>query len=89
MRKKIAHHMIESRRISAHVHAMFEVDMTRIVNYRAKIRKEWEARNSAKLTFMPFFARAVTDLCGRGEDPSPRPKPRFRDTFTTDRRGDL
>jgi 2-oxoglutarate dehydrogenase E2 component (dihydrolipoamide succinyltransferase) len=59
MRKKIAHHMIESRRISAHVHAMFEVDMTRIVNYRAKIRKEWEARNSAKLTFMPFFARAV------------------------------
>src|SRR5205823_4972104 len=59
MRKKIAHHMIKSRRTSAHVHCMFEVDMTRIVNYRAKIRKEWEARNSAKLTFMPFFARAV------------------------------
>src|SRR3954468_4333038 len=37
MRKKIAHHMIESRRTSAHVHCMFEVDMTRIVNYRAKI----------------------------------------------------
>src|SRR3954463_4698234 len=52
MRKKIAHHMIESRRTSAHVHCMFEVDMTRIVNYRAKIRKDWEARNSAKLTFM-------------------------------------
>src|SRR5438270_933997 len=48
MRKKIAHHMIESRRTSAHVHCMFEVDMTRIVNYRAKIRKDWEARNSAK-----------------------------------------
>ena len=59
MRKKIAHHMIESRRTSAHVHCMFEVDMTRIVNYRAKVRKEWEARNSAKLTYMPFFARAV------------------------------
>src|SRR4051812_24754299 len=59
MRKKIAHHMIESRRTSAHVHCMFEVDMTRIVNYRAKIRKDWEARNSAKLTFMPFFARAI------------------------------
>jgi len=59
MRKKIAHHMIESRRTSAHVHCMFEVDLTRIVNYRAKIRKEWEARNSAKLTFMPFFARAM------------------------------
>src|SRR3954447_6877944 len=59
MRKKIAHHMIESRRTSAHVHCMFEVDMTRIVNYRAKVRKDWEARNSAKLTFMPFFARAI------------------------------
>ncbi len=59
MRKKISHHMIESRRTSAHVHCMFEVDMTRIVNYRAKIRKEWETRNSAKLTFMPFVARAL------------------------------
>lgn len=59
MRRKIAEHMVASRRTSAHVHAMFEVDMTRIVHLRAKIRKEWEARNGAKLTFMPFFARAV------------------------------
>src|SRR3954469_14070863 len=65
MRKKIAHHMIESRRTSAHVHCMFEVDMTRIVNYRAKIRKDWEARNSAKLTFMPFFARAIVRAIGQ------------------------
>jgi pyruvate dehydrogenase E2 component (dihydrolipoamide acetyltransferase) len=65
MRKKIAHHMIESRRTSAHVHCMFEVDMTRIVNYRAKIRKDWEARNSAKLTFMPFFARAIVKAIGQ------------------------
>ena len=59
MRRKIAEHMIASRRTSAHVHCMFEVDMTRIVNLRAKIRKEWEARNGAKLTYMPFFARAA------------------------------
>jgi 2-oxoglutarate dehydrogenase E2 component (dihydrolipoamide succinyltransferase) len=59
MRRKIAEHMVASRRTSAHVHCMFEVDMTRIVNFRAKVRKEWEARYSAKLTFMPFFARAV------------------------------
>ena len=65
MRKKIAHHMIESRRTSAHVHCMFEVDMTRIVNYRAKIRKDWEARNSAKLTYMPFFARAIVKAIGQ------------------------
>ena len=65
MRKKISHHMIESRRTSAHVHCMFEVDMTRIVNYRAKVRKDWEARNSAKLTFMPFFARAIVKAIGQ------------------------
>jgi pyruvate dehydrogenase E2 component (dihydrolipoamide acetyltransferase) len=65
MRKKIAHHMIESRRTSAHVHCMFEVDMTRIVNYRAKVRKDWESRNSAKLTYMPFFARAIVKAIGQ------------------------
>ena len=59
MRRKIAEHMVASRRTSAHVHCMFEVDMTRIVNLRAKARKDWEARNGCKLTFMPFFARAV------------------------------
>ena len=31
MRKKIAEHMIESRRTSAHVHSVFEVDMTRVI----------------------------------------------------------
>ena len=59
MRRKIAEHMVASRHTSAHVHCMFEVDMTRIVNLRAKSRKDWEARNGGKLTFMPFFARAV------------------------------
>src|SRR5437588_2806161 len=59
MRRKIAEHMVASRRTSAHVHCMFEVDMTSIVNLRSKARKDWEARNGGKLTFMPFFARAV------------------------------
>jgi 2-oxoglutarate dehydrogenase E2 component (dihydrolipoamide succinyltransferase) len=59
MRRKIAEHMVASRRTSAHVHCMFEVDMSRIVNLRAKLRKDWEARNGAKLTYMPFFARAI------------------------------
>src|SRR5437588_12332409 len=39
--------------------------MTRIANCRAKIRKDWEARNSAKLTFMPFFARAIVKGIGQ------------------------
>jgi pyruvate dehydrogenase E2 component (dihydrolipoamide acetyltransferase) len=59
MRKIIAQRMIESRRTSAHVHCMFEVDLTRIVNLRNQYKKSFEQRNGARLTFMPFFARAA------------------------------
>ncbi|PYX90507.1 MAG: 2-oxoglutarate dehydrogenase, E2 component, dihydrolipoamide succinyltransferase [Acidobacteria bacterium] len=59
MRKIIAQRMIESRRTSAHVHCMFEVDMTRIVNLRNKLKNGFEQRHGARLTFMPFFVRAA------------------------------
>ncbi|MGA9352100.1 MAG: 2-oxoglutarate dehydrogenase, E2 component, dihydrolipoamide succinyltransferase [Terriglobales bacterium] len=59
MRKIIAQRMIESRRTSAHVHCMFEVDLTRIVNLRNKLKSGFEQRNGARLTFMPFFVRAA------------------------------
>jgi len=59
MRKIIAQRMIESRRTSAHVHCMFEVDLTRIVNLRNKLKNAFEQRNGARLTFMPFFVRAA------------------------------
>jgi pyruvate dehydrogenase E2 component (dihydrolipoamide acetyltransferase) len=59
MRKIIAQRMIESRRTSAHVHCMFEVDMTRIVNLRNKLKTSFEQRHGARLTFMPFFVRAA------------------------------
>ena len=59
MRKIIAQRMIESRRTSAHVHCMFEVDLTRIVNLRNKLKNSFEQRNGARLTFMPFFVRAA------------------------------
>jgi pyruvate dehydrogenase E2 component (dihydrolipoamide acetyltransferase) len=59
MRRIIAQRMVESRRTSAHVHAMFEVDMTRIVNLRNKLKSSFEQRNGARLTFMPFFVRAA------------------------------
>jgi 2-oxoglutarate dehydrogenase E2 component (dihydrolipoamide succinyltransferase) len=59
MRKLIAKHMIESRRTSAHVHCMYEVDFTRIVNLRAKLKAGFEQRHGARLTFMPFFVRAA------------------------------
>jgi pyruvate dehydrogenase E2 component (dihydrolipoamide acetyltransferase) len=59
MRRIIAQRMVESRRTSAHVHAMFEVDMTRIVNLRNKLKSSFEQRNGTRLTFMPFFVRAA------------------------------
>jgi len=59
MRKIIAQRMIESRRTSAHVHCMFEVDLTRIVNLRNRLKGGFEQRNGARLTFMPFFVRAA------------------------------
>src|SRR5215831_15920046 len=59
MRKLIAKHMIESRRTSAHVHCMYEVDFTRIVNLRNKLKSGFEQRHGARLTFMPFFVRAA------------------------------
>ena len=59
MRQIIAQRMIESRRTSAHVHCMFEVDLTRIVNLRNKLKNGFEQRTGARLTFMPFFVRAA------------------------------
>jgi pyruvate dehydrogenase E2 component (dihydrolipoamide acetyltransferase) len=59
MRKIIAQRMIESRRTSAHVHCMYEVDFTRIVNLRNQHKAGFEHRHGARLTFMPFFVRAA------------------------------
>ncbi|MFI5071343.1 MAG: 2-oxoglutarate dehydrogenase, E2 component, dihydrolipoamide succinyltransferase [Terriglobales bacterium] len=59
MRKIIAQRMIESRRTSAHVHCMFEVDITPIVHLRNKTKSAFEKRNGVRLTFMPFFVRAA------------------------------
>jgi 2-oxoglutarate dehydrogenase E2 component (dihydrolipoamide succinyltransferase) len=59
MRKKIAEHMVASKRTSAHVHSVFEVDFTRIVRLREREKAAFEQRTGSRLTFMPFFARAV------------------------------
>ena len=59
MRKKIAEHMVMSKRTSAHVHGVFEMDVTRIVKIRERRRAEFEKATGLKLTFTPFFARAA------------------------------
>jgi pyruvate dehydrogenase E2 component (dihydrolipoamide acetyltransferase) len=59
MRKKIAEHMVMSKRTSAHVHGVFEIDATRIVKMREAMKGKFEQATGNKLTFTPFFARAV------------------------------
>jgi pyruvate dehydrogenase E2 component (dihydrolipoamide acetyltransferase) len=59
MRKSIAEHMILSRRTSAHVTTVFEVDLTRVAALRDDYRGRFEREEGVKLTFMPFFIRAV------------------------------
>jgi 2-oxoglutarate dehydrogenase E2 component (dihydrolipoamide succinyltransferase) len=59
MRKKIAEHMVLSRRTSAHVTTVYEIDMTRVARLRDKHRDEFYQRTGTKLTFMPFIFEAV------------------------------
>ena len=59
MRKKIAEHMVMSKRTSAHVHGIFEVDVTKIVKLRESMKGKFEQATGNKLTYTPFFARAV------------------------------
>jgi pyruvate dehydrogenase E2 component (dihydrolipoamide acetyltransferase) len=59
MRKKIADHMVMSKRTSAHVHGIFEIDMTRITKIREKMKNRFQEATGLKLTFTPFFVRAV------------------------------
>ncbi len=59
MRRQIAEHMAASRRTSAHVTTVFEVEMTHIVETRERDGHEFEHRNGLKLTYTPFFVRAA------------------------------
>jgi len=59
MRKKIAEHMISSRRTSAHVTTVYEIDMTAIAKIREKNKEVFFERTGTKLTYMPFIFQAV------------------------------
>ncbi len=59
MGKLIAKHMVESISTSAHVQSFVEVDVTHIVNWRNKMKTEFEKREGEKLTYTPIFMEAV------------------------------
>jgi 2-oxoglutarate dehydrogenase E2 component (dihydrolipoamide succinyltransferase) len=60
MRRKIAEHMTMSRRTSAHVTTVYEIDMTRVAKLRAAHKREFLERTGTKLTYMPFIFQAIT-----------------------------
>ena len=60
MRRKIAEHMVMSRRTSAHVTTVYEIDMTRVARLRDEHKRAFLERTGMKLTFMPFIFQAVT-----------------------------
>jgi len=64
MRKKIAEHMVLSRRTSAHVHSVFHVNFSTLEKIRQQKKGDYE-RVGAKLTYMAFIAKAIVDALRR------------------------
>jgi 2-oxoglutarate dehydrogenase E2 component (dihydrolipoamide succinyltransferase) len=60
MRKRIAEHMLLSRRTSAHVHSVFEVNFSRVAQAREARKAEYE-RAGVKLTYLSFILKAAAD----------------------------
>jgi pyruvate dehydrogenase E2 component (dihydrolipoamide acetyltransferase) len=61
MRQLISDHMVVSRRTSAHVTSVFEVDLTRVARIRAKKQAEFSATSGQRLSYLPFIIRAVVE----------------------------
>ncbi|HTE24540.1 dihydrolipoamide acetyltransferase family protein [Flavitalea sp.] len=59
MRKLISKHMVDSKRISAHVTSFTEADVTNLVQWRERIKKDFEKREGDKITFTPLFIEAI------------------------------
>jgi 2-oxoglutarate dehydrogenase E2 component (dihydrolipoamide succinyltransferase) len=59
MRRMIADHMVRSKHTSAHVTSFTEADVTNMVMWREKVKKDFEKREGTKITFTPLFVEAV------------------------------
>ncbi|MBS1760698.1 MAG: 2-oxo acid dehydrogenase subunit E2 [Bacteroidetes bacterium] len=59
MRKLIAEHMVRSKHTSPHVTSFTEADVTNLVQWRDKVKKDFEKREGTKITFTPLFIEAI------------------------------
>jgi 2-oxoglutarate dehydrogenase E2 component (dihydrolipoamide succinyltransferase) len=65
MRKLIAKHMVDSVHTSAHVTSFAECDVTNLVLWREKIKKDFEKREGEKITYTPLFIEAIVKCIKR------------------------
>jgi 2-oxoglutarate dehydrogenase E2 component (dihydrolipoamide succinyltransferase) len=59
MRKLIADHMVMSKQVSPHVTSFVEADVTSLVNWRNRVKKEFQEKTGENITFTPIFIEAV------------------------------
>lgn len=59
MRKIIADHMVMSKHVSPHVTSFVEADVTNLVVWREKIKKQFEKRENQKITYTPVFIECI------------------------------
>ncbi len=65
MRKLIAKHMVDSKHTSPHVTSFVEADVTNMVLWRDKVKKEFEKRENTKITFTPLFIDCLVRVIKR------------------------
>ncbi len=65
MRKLIAKHMVDSKHNSPHVTSFVECDVTGLVQWREKIKKDFENREGEKITYTPIFIEAIVKCIKR------------------------
>lgn len=65
MRKMIAKHMVDSKHISPHVTSFVEADVTNMVLWRERVKKQFEKENNSRITFTPMFIECVTKVMKR------------------------
>ncbi len=61
MRRRIAENMVASRRISAHVNTVFEMDCSRLAEVRGQLKGQFEERDGVKLTYTPMIIKALIE----------------------------
>jgi 2-oxoglutarate dehydrogenase E2 component (dihydrolipoamide succinyltransferase) len=65
MRRLIADHMVRSKHTSPHVTSFTEADVTNMVAWRDKVKKDFEKREGTKVTFTPLFIEAIVKCIKR------------------------